>query len=84
MDVEQAQVNKLLRRGIFFSIVWLAGVGSFIVIRSAMRARRLIERSDGRLQGMGRVWWCLIVGGFGLLVWGGGLLVAIAGYLIHR
>lgn len=84
MDVEQAQVNKLLRWGIFFSMVWLAGVGSFIAMRRGMRARRLIKQSDGRLQGMGRVWWCLIVGGFGLVVWGGALLIAVTGYLIHR
>jgi len=84
MTDEQSQLNKLLWRGIFFSIAWLAGVGSFIAFRSGLRGRRLIGHSAGRLQGMGKAWWCLIVGGLGLAIWGGGLIIAIAGYLFHR
>jgi len=83
MDELQAQVDRLLSRGIFFSIVWLAGIGSFMAVRRGLQARRLITHSDGRLRGTGRVWWCLIVGGLGLLIWGGGLIVATVAYLIQ-
>lgn len=84
MDELQARVDKLLRWGIFFSIVWLAGVGSFIAVRRGLHARRLIDQSGGRIYGRGRVWWCLIVGGLGLLIWGGALVVAIVGFLVHQ
>jgi hypothetical protein len=30
----------------------------------------MIDRSGGELVGMGKVWWCFIVGGMGLLFWG--------------
>jgi hypothetical protein len=66
---EQDRVDALLRRGIIFSIVWLAGVGSTVAVVSALQARRRIRDSGGALRGSGRVWWCLIVGGVGLLLW---------------
>jgi hypothetical protein len=83
-DDGQARVDHLLSRGVFFSIVWLAGVGSFIAFRNGLKARKLIQQSGGRYKGNVRVWVCLIVGGFGLLVWGGGLLVALVARLIFQ
>jgi hypothetical protein len=76
-EVEQSHVNSLLWRGVFFSIVWLAGIGSFIAVRRGLQARKLIKQSNGRLHGAGKVWWCLIVGGFGLALWGGLLVTGI-------
>ena len=68
-DSLQSEVNAKLRRGIFYSIFWLMGVGSAIAVIEALRANRLIRQSGGELKGMGKVWWCFIVGGAGLLFW---------------
>lgn len=65
----QENVDKMLHRGIFFSIFWLLGIGSLIAIKAAVKARRIIVQSDGEITGMGKVWWCLIVGGIGLSFW---------------
>ena len=65
----QFEVSRLLRRGVLFSILWLFGVGSLIAFVSALRARRLIRESNGTIEGMARVWWCLIVGGIGMAFW---------------
>lgn len=65
----QKKVNSMLNRGIFFSIFWLLGVGSFIAIKEAIKARKLIIQSNGEIKGMGKVWWCFIVGGLGLSFW---------------
>ena len=65
----QSRIDSTLRWGIVFSILWLMGIGSAIAVINGLRARGAILRSRGALTGMGRVWWCLIVGGIGLLVW---------------
>jgi hypothetical protein len=65
----QNEVNAKLRRGIFYSIFWLMGVGSAIAVMQGFKAKRLIRQSGGELKGMGKVWWCFIVGGAGLLFW---------------
>ena len=66
----QNQVDAMLRRGVVFSIFWLMGVGSLIAIIQAVKAQRIIRKSDGEIRGSGKVLWCLIVGGAGLLFWG--------------
>jgi len=73
----QARVDALLRRGMIFSILWLAGFGSAVAVVNALRARRLINASGGALLGMGRVWWCLIVGSIGVILWTPIVLVVI-------
>ena len=65
----QSKVNARLRRGIFYSIFWLMGVGSAIAVMEGVKAKKLISQSGGKLKGMGKVWWCFIVGGAGLLFW---------------
>ncbi len=65
----QRKVNAKLRRGIFYSIFWLMGVGSAIAVMEGFKAKKLISQSGGELKGMGKVWWCFIVGGAGLLFW---------------
>ena len=65
----QASVNAILRSGIVFSIVWLFGLGSLFAFVQGLRALRLIRAADGALRGTERAWWCLIVGGIGILVW---------------
>lgn len=73
----QAQVNGLLRRGLVFSILWLMGIGSVIAVVSGLKAKRLIEESGGTVTGIGKVWWCLIVGGLGIAIWGVVIIVGI-------
>ena len=84
-DVQaQRQIDAVLRRGMIFSIVWLAGIGSLIAILSALRAKKLIAQSGGKASGMGRVWWCLIVGGLGLLLWGPIIIMGIVNNIAGR
>ena len=73
----QRRVDTLLRRGILFSIIWAAGVGSIIAIVSAVKAKKLIEHSAGEASGMRRVWFCLILGGLGVLLWGSIIAMSI-------
>jgi len=80
----QRQIDAVLRRGIIFSIVWLAGIGSVIAIFCGLRAKKLIAQLGTEASGTGRVWWCLIVGGVGLLVWGPIIVVGIVNNLAGR
>ena len=66
----QSEVDAMLRRGVIFSIVWLMGFGSLIAIIQAFKARKIIQQSNGEIRGSGKVVWCLVVGGLGLLFWG--------------
>jgi hypothetical protein len=65
----QNEIDRRLRWGIIFSILWLAGIGSLIAVWQGYRAKNLIVDSQGSLVGNGRVWWCLIVGAIGLVIW---------------
>jgi len=65
----QRSVNKLLNKGVFFSIFWLMGLGSLISITSAVKASRIMKANTGQISGKFRVWWCFIVGGAGVAIW---------------
>ena len=67
--MNQDQIDKTLKWGIVFSIVWLMGLGSLLAILLGLKARKAINTSGGTLIGTGRVWWCLVVGGLGLAFW---------------
>jgi hypothetical protein len=76
--MSQASVNAMLRSGVVFSIIWLAGLGSLFAFIQGLRALRMIRAADGALRGTGRAWWCLVVGGTGMLIWFPLLLGGIA------
>ncbi len=76
----QLKVNHLLKWGLVFSIFWLAGIGSLVAIVLARKAHQLISQSDGKVIGKGRVWWCYIVGGLGIIFW---FPIIIAGIVNH-
>jgi hypothetical protein len=67
--ISQPQLNSKLRWAVVFSVVWLFGLGSAFAFTQALRARRYILESNGNLRGTGRVWWCLIVGAIGMVLW---------------
>ena len=64
----QRKVRLLLRIGILFSIFWIAGIGSIISIVLGLKARNIIKRANMNINGMGGVYWCLIIGGLGLII----------------
>ena len=80
-DIDRAQaqreIDAILRRGIVFSIVWLAGIGSLIAILAGLKARKLMAQLGAEASGTGRVWWCLIIGGLGLLIWGPIIIIGV-------
>lgn len=67
LTVEQARLNKMLTRGVVFSIIWLAGFGSAYALYQGILAQRMIKLSPA-LRGNGLAWWCIIVGGLGTAV----------------
>jgi len=77
----QRQVNAIVKSGIFFSILWLMGIGSVMALLRGLEARKIITESRGRLPGMGGAWWCIVVGAFGVLVWAPIYLLGIASQL---
>jgi hypothetical protein len=80
----QRQIDAVLRRGIIFSFLWLAGIGSIIAILSGLKAKKLIAQLGPEASGMRRVSWCLTVGGLGLLVWGPIIIMSIINNLAGR
>jgi hypothetical protein len=84
-DIDRAQaqreIDAILRRGIVFSIVWLAGIGSLIAILAGLKARKLMAQLGAEASGTGRVWWCLIIGGLGLLIWGPIIIIGVVNNL---
>jgi hypothetical protein len=76
----RAEVRRLLGRGVVFSIIWIAGFGSAFSIYCANKAHRIIRRHNGELPGMLRIYWCYLVGGFGVLV----VCTVITAALVNR
>lgn len=63
----QIKVSKMLSCGFIFSIVWLGGFGSLIALISGLRARKIINQSNGEIIGMKMSWWCIITGIAGII-----------------
>jgi hypothetical protein len=64
---EQQQIDALLRKGIIFSLFWLAGIGSTYAVICALRAFRIKRNSKYKLRGTLRGLCCLVLGGWGAL-----------------
>jgi len=81
-DVEELQrrVDSLTRRGLFFGFFWLGGVGSVIAVALGIKAKRLIEASDGEVVGDARARGCILAGMAGILIW----IVVIALMLVEH
>jgi hypothetical protein len=83
-ETSQRSINEHLYWGIFFAFTWLGGVGSFYAVRHGLKARRLIKESAGQLKGIRKAWICILVGGYGLIFWGGYLAFWIGRYIAHH
>ena len=70
-------VDELLKKGVWFSIFWLLGLVSFIAVKNGLKARKIINNSNGEIKPDGRVLWCLFVVGLGLSFWLFVLVMAI-------
>ena len=79
----QEQVDQLLKWGVLFSILWLMGIGSLIALRNGLRARSLIMKHDGDLNGIAKAKWCIVAGLFGMLFWFGALIVGLIANLLE-
>ena len=64
----QIKVSKILANGFVFSLVWLGGIGSLIAFISGLRARKIINDSNGEISGLKMAWWCIIVGALGTII----------------
>ena len=65
---DQIRLSKSLTTGFAFSIVWLGGIGSLISLIIGIRALIKISKSSKKLGGSGLAWWCVGIGGIGVLV----------------
>ncbi|HEX6990527.1 MAG TPA: hypothetical protein VF151_01530 [Gemmatimonadales bacterium] len=68
-DVDRAAFQKGLSRGLLSPILWLMGIGSAIAVYHGLKARRMTAASGGQLRDGLTLWWILIVGTLGMLVW---------------
>jgi hypothetical protein len=64
---QQVKVSRMLATGFAFSIVWMGGIGSLIALVLGLRARKIIQQSNGEIVGIKMAWWCIIVGALGVL-----------------
>lgn len=69
MTMNQGQIDKMLKWGIIFSVIWLAGLGSLASFIIGVKAKRKIKPSDATLTGIGKAWWCIVVGALGVALW---------------
>ncbi|MEP6923295.1 MAG: hypothetical protein ABI954_02415 [Pyrinomonadaceae bacterium] len=64
----QIKVSKILSLGFVFSLFWMAGVGSLISFISGLKARKIINQSNGKIVGIKMAWWCIIAGALGMAI----------------
>jgi hypothetical protein len=67
--MNQDEIDRALKWGFFFSIMWLGGVGSFFAVRAGRKALKAIDESRGTLEGVERAKWCLYVGWVRIGIW---------------
>lgn len=82
MDKEeiQAEVNRLLQRGIVFGIIWIMGIGSVIAVTSGIQALKLIKTPEFEIKGKSKAIKCISIGITGILI----VLCAAVIVLIYR
>lgn len=68
-EESQMEVNRLIKRGIVFGLVWFMGIGSAIALISGIQANKIINKSEFNLEGKKRANLCLVLGIIGILIW---------------
>jgi hypothetical protein len=63
------EVRRLIKQAMFFLVLWLFGIGSLIAIRNGLKARKLIDASDGRIHGIVGAWVCILIGLVEVGIW---------------
>jgi hypothetical protein len=77
--VAQVKLSLLLSCGFAFSLIGVGGLGSLIAFAIGLHARARIKRSGNRLAGLSLAWWCILMGGLGVLVVPLGIAWSISG-----
>lgn len=67
--MDQNEIDRTLKWGFFFSIMWLAGIGALIAVINGNKALKSINSSNGLLCGIERAKWCIWIGWVGLAMW---------------
>jgi hypothetical protein len=63
------EVKRLIKQATFFLIFWLFGIGSLVAVLNGLKARKLVLRSNGRIQGIVGAWVCVIIGLIQVGIW---------------
>ncbi len=64
----QVQVSKTLGLGFVLSATGIFGIGSLVALMIGLKARRIINNSEGRISGSRMALWCIVVGALGSLI----------------
>ena len=63
----QIKVSKMLSFGFVCSIFWIGGIGSLIAFVYGWKAKKLLNQTNEEIVGIKMAWWCIIVGGIGMI-----------------
>ena len=58
----------MLGFGFALSITGIGGIGSLVAFIIGLKAKRIIQQSNGRLTGIKMAWWCIITGALGMMI----------------
>lgn len=64
----QIKLSVLLGYGFAFSLLGIGGLAPLIAFIIGWQARRRIKQSPVKLVGAKLAWWCLVVGGVGMII----------------
>jgi len=65
----QIKLSVLLGYGFAFSLLGIGGLASLIAFIIGWEVRRRIKQSHDKLVGAKLAWWCIVVGGLGMVTW---------------
>ena len=63
----QIKVSRILALGFVFSILGTGGISSLLAFILGLKARKIINGSNGEIGGIRMAWWCIIAGALGTI-----------------